>query len=264
MASSLKVEADACRLVARSEARCSVWACSAGGLLRLQSSVQRLHALLAQPALAAEPRLRLRRAAERLEAVLRSAGHDVARGGQGSGTFSFSSSSSFSFSSSSSSLARLASGGGSAAHALVAAAARGQAARRERAGEELWGEKIPWEQFKSSRDSATTQTTLTEDLLAFLAQEHERLSEDMLVGATLLNQASLAISETLAKDASRLKELDGLQNENSMTLKKEKDRITKQTSRTCSFTLITIGICVLVLIVFVWMVMLIRMTSKSK
>lgn len=155
--------------------------------------------------------------------------------------------------------------------AHVGASARAMARERERAKEDLLGnssgvdeEKIPWSQFASAQARPIERSSMTEDLLAYHKQEHERLSEDMLLGAAFLNNASQAISQTLAKDASQLKELDDLQSENRATLTKERERITKQTSRTCSFTLVTIGICVVVLIGFLWMVMIIRVTSKSK
>jgi hypothetical protein len=153
--------------------------------------------------------------------------------------------------------------------AHVGASARAMALHREHARDELLEtrpEKIAWEKFSSSaaRPSTVASTSTTEDLINYHKEEQERLSEDLLAGATFLNSAATAIEMTLKTDAARLKELGELSGENSAILSKEGNRIKKQTGRTCSFTLITIGVCCVVLVVFLWMVMLIRMTSKSK
>jgi hypothetical protein len=243
---SAKAVLDLERLIECCEAGLERRVSSKAGRLKLASAVEKMELLLPEAQRSArsdEESARLGRAVGRLRGVLEAAPSSV----------------------------RLASAstelGADQKRALVAAAARTMAARRDAATDELFATKVPWHQFASASSqppNSLQSSSVTDDLLAYHKQEHERLSEDMLVGATMLSQASRSISETLAKDAATIKELDDVQSENRAVLAKEKDRIKKQTSRTCRFTLITIGVCVVVLIVFMWMVMMIRLTSKSK
>ena len=95
-------------------------------------------------------------------------------------------------------------------------------------------------------------------------EEQERLAEEMLAGSLYMKEAALSIESTLQADTVRLKELSALSTENQGVLARERDRIAKQVGRTCSFTLVTIGVCAVVMILFVWMVFLIRLSGKQR
>ena len=99
-------------------------------------------------------------------------------------------------------------------------------------------------------------------MLAYHKAEQERLTDEMVAGSQIMQHAARAISDTLEKDRRRLDELDQLSGANSASLMRERDRIQVQKSRTCGFTMVVLFICILVLIVFVWMILVIRFSRK--
>ena len=257
---SKEVFVDLQRLIARTDAQLQQWVDSKSGKLKLQGAVEKMDELLAllERSAPAEQVAKQQRAVERFHALLRSSSGHVAV----------------------SSAIRLAVAGGSdlsaeqrTAH--VGASARLMATQRAQAREELLEEeeetkpkRVAWESFAAAKaqllGGSDDITDRTEELTAFHREEQERLAEDMLAGLVVMKSAASAISATLRDDTDRLKELRTVNEDNSVMLVKERDRIGKQVSRTCSFTLLVIAVCVGVLIVFVWMVFLIRLSAKSK
>lgn len=153
--------------------------------------------------------------------------------------------------------------------AHVAANARAAASTREDAlsallGVDVGSEKVRWESFVEQRAAveALDDKTQSERLLAYHNEEQERLTEEMVAGSEVMKNAAMAINETLKNDKSRLEELDKISADNSAVLAREKGRIKVQTGRTCSFTLTVILICVVVLLVFIWMILIIRFSRK--
>ncbi len=252
------------RLIARTDAHVLQRADSKSGKLKLQGAVAKMDELLDVLEKTASPEqvAKQQRAVERFHALLRSSSGHVAV----------------------SSAIRLAVAGGSELSAEqrtahVGASARMMATERAQAREELLEEKeeeeedskpkrVAWESFAVAKAQLLSggggDEDQTEELLAFHREEQERLAEDMLAGSVLMKSAASAIEATLRGDTERLKELNTVSGDNSVMLAKERDRIGKQVSRTCSFTLVTIAVCIGVLIVFVWMVFLIRLSGKSR
>lgn len=153
--------------------------------------------------------------------------------------------------------------------AHVGATARALAGRHEQALAELLDvepavEQVRWETFASAKASVAEMDdkTQTERLLAFHADEQERLTDEMVAGSAVMRDMAMAISDTLRGDKERLAELDKISASNSAVLARERDRIKQQVGRTCGFTLMVIVVCVVVLMVFIWMVLLIRFSRK--
>jgi hypothetical protein len=254
------------RLIARTDAQLLQRIDSKSGKLKLQGAVAKMDELLELLEKTAPPEqvAKQQRAVERFHALLRSSSGHVAV----------------------SSAIRLAVAGGSdlsaeqrTAH--VGASARMMATERAQAREELLEEddesgeeakpkRVAWSSFASAKAQllggagGDNDAARTEELIAYHREEQERLAEDMLAGSVLIKSAASAIEATLKSDTERLKELNTVSGDNSISLAKERDRIKQQVSRTCSFTLVTIAVCVVVLIVFVWMVFLIRLSGKSR
>ncbi len=246
------------RLIARADEHLLERSNTKTGKLKLQAAVAKMDELLAtveQTAPAGQV-AKHQRAVERFHALLNSSSGHVAV----------------------SSAMRLAVCGGDLSAqqqmAHVGASARAMAAQRTQAKEELLETseeergRVKWEAFatakaellRSSADGGEERRTA--DLIAFHKEEQDRLAEDIMAGSTLMKSAASAIQETLTGDTDRLKEVSYLTNENWIKVAHEGARITKQVGRTCSFTLTTIVVCVVVLIVFVWMVFLIRLSGK--
>lgn len=154
--------------------------------------------------------------------------------------------------------------------AHVGASARSMAIHRSRMSsrlmhvdEEAIENRVRWDAFVASREKggAEEEATITETeaLLAYHKEEQERIAEELLHGSTVMKHAAVAIEETLKADERRLKELHQVSESNNAALSIEKDRIRAQVGRTCSFTLVSILICVVITCVFIWTVIVLRL-----
>lgn len=157
-----------------------------------------------------------------------------------------------------------------AAH--VGAGARAAAAQRKAAKNALLGTeegeeesedgRVAWEGFRSAAEAGGGAGD-AQRLVAYHLEEHERIAEEMVAGSASMRAAAAAIEATLRADTGRLQELNQLSATNAGNLVRERNRIQRQVGRSCSFTLVVMAVCAVVLIVFFWMVLVIRLGRKS-
>ena len=156
--------------------------------------------------------------------------------------------------------------------AQVAQRARGRALVQEAKKKELLseGELMTREEYERQRGLLETQEVgerrpevSWEEMLAWHRKEQEEMASEMESNSMLMRQAAEQIGAVLQEDSAVLQEVQQKTNVNMDKMEHESRRIRQQTKSTCSFTWVSLFLCLLMVVMFMGTVMFMKVAGKG-